>query len=434
MKLVESGRNNYKVKNKAKVDRRSLPAFILLPFAFCLLALPSCSSGKVPSVSPSGEVGSGNPDDKAASPTPSNSGLSGEVKIDGSSSLFLLSDAMAEAFQKSNSSVKVTVNSSSTGAGFKKFCAGETDISNASRPIKLEEIELCQKGKIEYIELPISADGIVVVVNPKNKALAPNAQDNTVAVNPQDNTIAVNPQDNTVAVNPKKKALECLKVEELKRIWAPSAQGSMKTWDQINSKFTKKPIALFGPGKDSGTYDFFTKKIIGEEGKSRTDYTTNQDDNFLVLNVAADKNAMGFFSYAYYESNKDKLKVVAIDSGKGCINPSPDTINDGTYQPLSRPLFIYVKKEAVSRPEVKAFVDFILSTNSKKLFSETGYIPLPEELAKEVQQRFADGKVGSRFEGKESQVGVTIKDLMTKDKKPDEKKPDEKKPDEKKPE
>ncbi len=410
MKLVQLGRNNYTVNNKAKADRRSLTALCFLPLAFCLLTLPSCSSGKIPLVSPSGEVGSGNPEDKGASPTPSSSGLSGEVKIDGSSSLFLLSEAMGEAFQKSNSGVKLIVNSSSTGAGFRKFCAGETDISNASRPIKPEEIELCKKGNIEYIELPISTDGIVVVVNPQNKAVVPN---------PQDKTVAVNPQDKTVVATPQKKALECLKVEELKKIWAPSAQGSIKTWDQVNSKFTKKPITLFGPDKDSGTYDFFTKVIIGEAGKSRTDYTANKDDNFLVLNVAADKNAMGFFAYAYYETNKDKLKVVGIDSGKGCVNPTPETINDGTYRPLTRPEFIYIKKESASRPEVKAFVEFLLSTTAKKLFLESGYIPLPEELNKEVQQHFAEGKLGSRFEGKGSQVGVTIKDLMTEEKKPE---------------
>lgn len=404
MKLRSKGVNN--CKNKANLDRRIITVLSLS----ALLLLASCSSGKQPLTSASGEVGSGSPEEKASSPTPSNSGLSGEVKIDGSSSLFLVSEAMGEAFQTANSGVKVNVNSSSSGAGFKKFCAGKTDISNASRPIKPEEIELCKKGNIEYIELPISADGIVVVINQKNKALAPN---------PQDKTVAVNPQDNTVVATPQNKALECLKVEELKKIWAPSAEGSIKTWNQVNSKFTKKPITLFGPDKDSGTYDFFTKTIIGAEGKSRTDYTASQDDNVLVLNVAADKNAMGFFSYPYYETNKDKLKVIGIDSGKGCVNPSPETINDGTYQPLSRPQFIYVKKESASRPEVKAFVEFLLSTASKKLFSEMGYIPLPEELIKEVQQHFAEGKVGSRFEGKGSQVGVTIKDLMTKEKKPE---------------
>lgn len=405
MKLMEKGINNR--KNKANLDRRSITALSLT--TFCLLSLASCSNGKTPLISPSGEVGSGNPEEKASSPTSSKSGLSGEIKIDGSSSLFILSEAMGEAFNKSNSDVKLTVNSSSTGAGFKKLCAGEIDISNASRPIKAEEIELCKKGKIEYIELPISNDGIVVVVNPQNQAVAPN---------PQDKTLVTTPQDKTVVATPQKKALECLKVEELKKIWQPSAQGSIKTWNQINSKFTNKPITLFGPGKDSGTYDFFTKAIIGEAGKSRTDYTVSQDDNVLVLNVAADKNAMGFFSYAYYETNKDKLKVVAIDSGKGCITPSPETINDGTYQPLSRPEFIYVKKESASRPEVKAFVEFLLSTNAKKLFPEIGYIPLSEELNKQVQQHFAEGKVGSIIEGKESKLGVTTKDLMTKEKKP----------------
>lgn len=405
MKLVRLGRNNHRVNNRLKVDPRSLTALSFLPLAFWLLTLPSCSSStNETSVSPTGEVGSGNPSEQGAAP--SNSGLSGEVKIDGSSSLFLLSEAIAGEFRKSNPGVKITINSSGTTEGFRKLCAGEIDISNESRPIKPEEIELCKKGNIEFIELPIAADGIVVVINPQNNAVAPN---------PQNKTVAVNPQDKSVVTTPKQTAVECLKVEELKKIWSPSAQGTIKTWDLVNPKFTKEPIVLFGPEQTSGTYDFFTKRIMGEGGKTRTDYTAKQDDNFLVLNVAADKNAMGFFAYSYYETNKDKLKVVGIDNGKGCVKPSPDSINDGTYQPLSRPQFIYANKAGVSRSEVKGFLEFLLSTKAKNKFLEIGYIPLHEDVRSDVQKYFAEGKVGSRFTDKESQVGVTIKDLKPKE-------------------
>lgn len=336
------------------------------------LGLAACGGGN----KPSGEAG-GSPGAEAS--TSGAGGLSGEVKVDGSSTVFPISEAMAEEFQKANSGVRVTVGSSGTGGGFKKFCAGETDISNASRPIKPEEVELCTKGKVEYIELPISYDGLSVVVN-------------------------------------KESTIECLKVDELKKMWEPAAQGKIKKWNQVNPQFPDRDLTLYGAGTDSGTYDFFTKAIVGEEGKSRGDYTASEDDNTLVQGVANDKNGLAFFGFAYYQNNQDKLKLVAIDGGKGCIKPSEATINDGTYQPLSRPEFIYVKKEAASRPEVKAFVEFQFNTANKKLISEVGYVPLPDELIAEVQKRFQAGKVGSIFEGKGSQVGVSLKDLMTKEK------------------
>lgn len=325
---------------------------------------------------PSGDV-AGSPGAEGAKSAPG--GLSGEVKVDGSSTVFPIAEAMAEEFQKANSGVRVTVGSSGTGGGFKKFCGGETDISNASRPIKPEEVELCKKGKVEYIELPISFDGLSVVVNKENK-------------------------------------IECLKVDDLKKMWEPTAQGKIKKWNQVNPKFPDQDLTLYGPGTDSGTYDFFTKAVTGEEGKSRGDYTASEDDNTLVQGVSSDKNGLGFFGFAYYENNKDKLNLVAIDSGKGCVKPSIETISDGTYQPLSRPEFIYVRKEAASRPEVKAFVEFQLNTANKNLISEVGYVPLPDELLTEVQKRFKEEKVGSIFEGKGSQVGVTLKDLLTKQK------------------
>ncbi|HBE58509.1 MAG TPA: phosphate-binding protein [Cyanobacteria bacterium UBA11149] len=337
-----------------------------------VVGLGACGGGN----QPSGEAG-GSPG--AEGSTSGAGGLSGEVKVDGSSTVFPISEAMAEEFQKANSGVRVTVGSSGTGGGFKKFCNGETDISNASRPIKPEETELCAKGKVEYIELPISFDGISVVVNKDSK-------------------------------------IECLKVEELKKMWEPAAQGKIKKWNQVNPQFPNQDLTLYGAGTDSGTYDFFTKAVVGEEGKSRGDYTASEDDNTLVQGVANDKNGLGFFGFAYYQNNQDKLKLVAIDAGKGCIKPTEATINDGTYQPLSRPEFFYVKKEAASRPEVKAFVEFQLNTANKKLISEVGYVPLPDDLIAQVQKRFQSGKVGSIFEGKGSQVGVTLKDLLSKEK------------------
>ncbi|WP_445635685.1 Phosphate-binding protein [Nostoc sp. DSM 114161] len=315
-----------------------------------------------------------------ATNTATGSNLSGKVKVDGSSTVYPISEAMAEEFQKANPGVQVTVASSGTGGGFKKFCAGETDISNASRPIKPEEVELCKKGNIEYIELPIAYDGLSVVVSPQNKFV------------------------------------ECLKVDELKKMWETAAQGKVTQWNQINPKFPAEKIGLYGPGTDSGTYDYFTQAIVGKQGESRGDYTASEDDNTLVQGVSADKGGLAFFGFAYYENNKDKLKLVGIDGGKGCVQPSPTTIADGTYQPLSRPEFIYVKKTAATRPEVKAFVDFNYASANQKLVTEVGYVPLPSELLTEVQARFSSGKVGSIFAGKGSQVGVTLKDLLKQEK------------------
>lgn len=316
------------------------------------------------------------PDANSASPaanTAVNSNLTGTIKIDGSSTVLPVSEAMAEEFQKVNSNVQVTVGESGTGGGFKKFCAGETDISNASRPIKAEEVELCQKGGIEYVELPVFYDGISVVVNPQNNFA------------------------------------ECLKVDDLKKMWEPAAQGKVNQWQQIRSEFPAQKLTLYGPGTDSGTYDFFTDQITGEEGSSRGDFTASEDDNTLVQGVSGDQGALGYFGYAYYANNKDRLKLVAIDAGKGCVQPSEATINNGSYAPLSRPVFIYVKKDATTRPEVKAFVDYHLSPNSQTLVTEVGYVPLPNDILTQVQSRFQNGTVGSLFADKSSE-NATLKE------------------------
>ncbi len=334
-----------------------------------------------------------NPTNPTETKKTDNGGGGKSVTVDGSSTVFPISEAMAEEFQKANKDIKVTVGKSGTGGGFKKFCNGETDISNASRPIKPEEEELCKKGNIEYIELPISYDGLSVVVNPASK-------------------------------------IECLKVDELKKMWESEAQGKINTWDQIRPDLPKEKIGLYGPGTDSGTYDFFTKAVIGKEGKSRGDFTASEDDNTLVQGVSSNKNGLGFFGFAYYVNNKDKLKLVGIDGGKGCVKPSDETINDGTYQPLSRPEFIYISKKSSTKPEVKAFVDFQLNVANKKFISEVGSTPLPDDLMTEVQARFTAGKTGSVFAGKGgSQVNLTLKDLIKQEQKPDAKpseKPDAK--------
>ncbi len=299
-----------------------------------------------------------------------------QVKVDGSSTVFPISEAMAEEFQKANPGIQVTVGVSGTGGGFKKFCAGETDISNGSRPIKESEIELCKKGGIEYIELPIAFDGLSVVVNKENNFAS------------------------------------CLKTSELKKMWEPAAQDKIKNWKQIRPGFPDSKLGLYGPGTDSGTYDYFMGKTVGKDKGSRGDYTASEDDNLIVQGVSTDKGGIGFFGYAYYEENKDKLKLLQIDGGSGCVAPSTATIADGSYKPLSRPEFIYVKKEAATRPEVKAFVDYQLAAANSKLISEVGYVPMPEDIMMLVRKRFSEGTVGTVFAN--APKGSKVKQLLEK--------------------
>lgn len=295
----------------------------------------------------------------------------GMIKVDGSSTVYPITEAVAEEFQKSkNGSIKVTVGISGTGGGFKRFCAGETDISNASRPIKAKEMEACKAAGIEYIELPVAYDALTVVVNPKNDW----------------------------ASN--------MTVTELKTLWEPAAQGKVTKWSQIRQGWPDEPIKLFGPGADSGTFDYFTEAIVGESKASRGDYTPSEDDNVLVQGVARDKNALGYFGYAYYEANKSRLKVVSVEG----VAPSKETVENGQYVPLSRPIFIYVNAKAADRPEVKEFVDFYLA-NSPKFVSEVAYVPLPAEAYEQAKTNFQSRKRGTVFGGEEA-VGLSIKDLL----------------------
>lgn len=305
-------------------------------------------------------------------------GVSGEVKVDGSSTVFPISEAMAEEFMKQNPGSKVTVGVSGTGGGFKKFCAGETDISNASRPIKAEEIELCKKGGIEYVEVPVAYDGLSVVVNKQNSFAT------------------------------------CLKVDELKAMWEPAAEGKITKWNQVRPDFPDQALGLYGAGTDSGTYDYFTAAIGNEEGESRGDFTASEDDNTIVQGVSADPGGLGFFGFAYYEANADKLKLLEIDDGSGCVAPSAVTIADGSYKPLSRPEFFYVKTTSLTNPAVKAFAEFQIAQANKGLVSEVGYIPLPDDILTSVQKRLADGKAGTLFGGKPA-VGLKLTELLKKE-------------------
>jgi phosphate transport system substrate-binding protein len=274
--------------------------------------------------------------------------LSGSVEIDGSSTVFPIMEAVAEEFQIENRGVRVTVGISGTGGGFKRFCAGETDISDASRPIRDSEIEECAASGVEFIELPIAWDGLSVIANPANDFAA------------------------------------CLTVDELRRIWEPGSE--VTTWRDVRSDFPAEPIKLYGPGTDSGTFDYFTEAIMGESGASRPDYQASEDDNVLVQGVAGDRYALGYFGYAYYSENQDRLNLVQVDGGAGCVAPTQTSIEDGTYAPLSRPLFIYVNTAAAARTEVGAFVHYALM-NGPELIAPTGYIPLTEaQYAEEMEQ------------------------------------------------
>jgi phosphate transport system substrate-binding protein len=302
------------------------------------------------------------------------------IKVDGSSTVFPITEAVAEEFQKKHKGTKVTVGISGTGGGFKKFCNGETDISDASRPIKPSEVELCGKNKIDYIELPVAYDGLAVMVNPKNTWAS------------------------------------SMTVKELKKLWEPEAQGKVTRWSQIRPGWPDKEIHLFGAGVDSGTYDYFTEAIVGKEHSSRGDFTASEDDNVLVQGIATDPLALGFFGVAYYEHNKDKLKLVAIDdekaeNGKGPILPTYENVVNGTYQPLARPIFIYVNRKAADRPEVKEFIRFYL-TAGRPLVREVGYIALNDKVYDLALARFDKRMLGSVFGGKGSQVGVTLESLL----------------------
>ncbi|HEU5178511.1 MAG TPA: PstS family phosphate ABC transporter substrate-binding protein [Burkholderiales bacterium] len=298
------------------------------------------------------------------------------VKVDGSSTVFPVTEAVAEDFQKAKKQkVKVTVGISGTGGGFKKFCRNETDVSNASRPILKAEMAECQKAGIEYFELPVAFDALTVVINPKNAFI------------------------------------KQLTVAELKKMWEPSAQGKVTRWNQVNPAWPDQPMKLFGPGADSGTFDYFTEAVVGKAKSSRGDFTASEDDNVLVQGVSRDVNGLGYFGYAYYIENKDKLKAVPIVNDKGqAVEPSMEAVLKGSYNPLARPIFIYVNARSLARPEVKEFVDYYMK-NGAALAREVKYVPLPDSAYRIALEHVQKGKKGTVFGGT-AEVGVTIDELL----------------------
>lgn len=292
------------------------------------------------------------------------------VKVDGSSTVYPITEKIAEGFQKSTGT-RVTVGISGTGGGFKKFCAGDTDISNASRPILKKEMDACRAKGISYIELPVAYDALTVVVNPANNW----------------------------ATN--------LTPAELKKIWEPGS--TVKNWKEVRSSFPNAPLKLFGPGADSGTFDYFTEAINGKSKASRKDFTASEDDNVLVQGVSRDKGALGYFGLAYYEANKSRLKSVKINN----VAPSAANVISGAYTPLSRPIFIYVNSKAAKKPEVKRFVDYYMK-NAASATKAVRYVPLPANAYAEIGKRFNAGKTGTIFGGEEA-VGLKINDLITRE-------------------
>jgi phosphate transport system substrate-binding protein len=294
-------------------------------------------------------------DDAAGTTTAATSDLSGRIEADGSSTVGPYTTAAAERFQRANPDVKVTVGVSGTGGGFERFCRGETDLSNASRPIKDEERQVCEKNSVEFTEFQVANDALTVVVNSQNDWA------------------------------------DCLTVAELKKIWGPSSK--VDNWSQVRGGFPDERLRLAGPGTDSGTFDYFTDEINGEEGASRSDYTASENDNVIVQAVSGERGGLGYFGFSYFEENRGKLKALEVDGGKGCVAPSVATAQDGTYTPLSRPLFIYAKKESLARPEVKAFMQYVLD-NEQEIAEAARFVPLTQEQLQKAEDALSEATAG----------------------------------------
>jgi phosphate binding protein len=277
-------------------------------------------------------------------------GLTGAIAIDGSSTVAPLSEAAAEFFQEENPGVRVTVGTSGTGGGFEKFCRGETDISDASRPIQEDEAALCEENGVRFEQLTVALDGLAVVVNPENDWA------------------------------------QCLTIEQLNTMWSPESEGTVTSWRQIDPSFPDEPLQLFGPGTDSGTFDYFTEEVNGEEGASRTDFQPSEDDNVIVQGVQGSSGAVGYFGLSYAEENSEAVRTVDIDGGDGCVTPSTETVQDGSYTPLGRPLLVYAKDEIVNRPEGLAFLEFYIE-NSQEIAEASLFVPLTEELQQEASEK-----------------------------------------------
>lgn len=314
--------------------------------------------------------------DRGASDSRANPAEAAVIQIDGSSTVFPIAEAVAEEFQLAErGAARVTVGLSGTGGGFKKLCRGDTDIANASRPILAEEMEACRVAGIQYMELPVAYDAITVVVNPKNTWV------------------------------------KRITVEDLKKIWEPAAQGVILRWNQVRPEWPDEPLMLFGPGADSGTFDYFTEAVVGKAKSSRGDYTASEDDNVLVQGVEHNTNALGYFGFAYYISHQERMRAVPIVQANGTeVLPSIESVTNGTYQPLSRPLFIYPSVAAAKRPEVRRFLEFYL-TEGGELAGDVGFVPLPQRASATALEHFKNNRVGTVFGG-HPEVGVTIEDLL----------------------
>ncbi|MGQ0801472.1 MAG: PstS family phosphate ABC transporter substrate-binding protein [Pseudomarimonas sp.] len=332
---------------------------LIVPLSLALIATAGCgptTEGGAPAPTPAAEV-----------PV---------VQVDGSSTVYPITEAVAEEFQIATK-VRVTVGVSGTGGGFKKFCRGETSISNASRPILTEEIAACAASGVKFIELPVAFDALTVAVNPSNTWL------------------------------------ESITIAELKTIWQPESQATVMNWTQVNPAWPDQPLKLFGAGADSGTFDYFTEAVVGKAKSSRGDFTASEDDNVLVTGVANDVNSLGFFGYAYYRENQDKLRALPVreTAESAAVLPSLETVLDGSYRPLSRPVFIYINAEhAKARPEITDFVHFYLK-EAQALITEVGYIPLSDAAYQLAVTRFDAGQTGTVFEG-HSEVGVKVEELL----------------------
>ena len=301
----------------------------------------------------------------------------GTTDIDGSSTVFPITEAMVEDWGDSiGGSARLVIGISGTGGGFKKFCSGDTDINDASRPIKASEVERCAENGVEFIELPVAIDGLTVGVNPDNDFV------------------------------------QCLTLEELHTMWAPESEGEIKRWNQVRSSWPDERLQLYGPGVDSGTFDYFTETVNGEAQSSRGDFTSSERDNVLVVGIAGDRGSLGYFGYSYFVENQDILKMVAIDSGNGCVFPTDETINNGTYVPLSRPLFIYVSKESWAEQDVKNFVSYYVSYERAGLLRDLGFVPFPAQVHDLVLDRFQRGLVGTIFGGERPQEG-TVEEILS---------------------
>jgi phosphate transport system substrate-binding protein len=297
------------------------------------------------------------------------------VKIDGSSTVFPITEAVAEDFQKAKrGAVNVTVGISGTGGGFKKFCRGQIDIVNASRPILKKEMDECTASGVQYVEMPVAFDALTVVINPRNDWS------------------------------------KNITVEELKKMWEPAAQGKITKWNQVNTSWPDETFKLYGPGSDSGTFDYFTEAVVGKAKSSRGDFTASEDDNVLVQGVASDKNGLGFFGFAYYIENQKKLRAVGVDGGKGPVLPSVKTVEDGSYQPLSRPIFIYVNIKSADKPEVKEFVEFYMK-NAIPLVKEVKFFSLPPQVYVTNIEHLGQKKTGTVFNG-QPEVGLKIEEVL----------------------